>query len=147
MHAYNLRCTHHPWSPCMHAHERAHRARPETLPVVLSAVVAAGLVGYIGYTVYTGKGKNSPMSTIGMRHFLWCQLMQHDKMLQLNIIFWHVHLQTKKRRQRQTTRISNHTQAARKRETLSMPDLSGAQLHRDMASGLDTGCLSYCMLL
>ncbi|KAL3162044.1 hypothetical protein ABBQ38_009111 [Trebouxia sp. C0009 RCD-2024] len=64
MHAYNLRCTHHPWSPCMHAHERAHRARPETLPVVLSAVVAAGLVGYIGYTVYTGKGKNSPMSTI-----------------------------------------------------------------------------------
>ncbi|KAL3141446.1 hypothetical protein ABBQ32_005014 [Trebouxia sp. C0010 RCD-2024] len=27
-------------------------------------LVAAGLVGYIGYTVYTGKGKNSPMSTI-----------------------------------------------------------------------------------
>lgn len=27
-------------------------------------VVAAGLAGYIAYTVYTGKGKTSPMSTI-----------------------------------------------------------------------------------
>ncbi|KAL0038470.1 hypothetical protein WJX77_007508 [Trebouxia sp. C0004] len=27
-------------------------------------VVAAGLVGYIAYTVYTGKGKTSPASTI-----------------------------------------------------------------------------------
>lgn len=42
------------------------RAFSVTLPSLLCAVVAAGLVGYIAYKVYTGEGKHSPMSTIGM---------------------------------------------------------------------------------
>lgn len=43
--------------------------------LLLRAVVAAGLVGYIGYKIYTGEGKHSPMSTIGMLLvYLWRSL-------------------------------------------------------------------------
>lgn len=47
------------------------RALSETLPSLLRAVVAAGIVGYIAYKVYTGEGKHSPMSTIGMQYVLY----------------------------------------------------------------------------